>query len=138
MIFVTCGAATFTARDDHQVSHLAASIAGGLVVTVMIYSVGHISGAHMNPTITFAFAAFNHFPRGYVQCVLAYWVAQLVGSTLASHTLRWLLDVKDVGVTKPTGSVGQAFGMEIIVAFCMMLLASAVSIDTTTVYTTKK
>ena len=62
LVFVTCGSAALSASDEHKVSQLGASVAGGLIVTVMIYAVGHISGAHMNPAVTLAFAAVRHFP----------------------------------------------------------------------------
>ena len=62
LVFVTCGAAAISASDNRRVSQLGASVAGGLIVTVMIYAVGHISGAHMNPAVTLAFATFLHFP----------------------------------------------------------------------------
>ncbi|KAL6135635.1 hypothetical protein ACLB2K_067862 [Fragaria x ananassa] len=53
---------------------------GGLIVTVMIYAVGHISGAHMNPAVTLAFATFRHFPWKQVP---VYALAQLTGSISA-------------------------------------------------------
>ncbi|KAJ0554111.1 putative major intrinsic protein [Helianthus annuus] len=62
LVFVTCGAAALTTSDNRKVSQLGASVAGGLIVTVMIYAVGHISGAHMNPAVTLAFATGGHFP----------------------------------------------------------------------------
>lgn len=62
LVFVTCGSAALSASDEHKVSKLGASIVGGLIVTAMIYAVGHISGAHMNPAVTLAFAAVRHFP----------------------------------------------------------------------------
>ena len=62
LVFVTCGAAGLSASDEQKVAKLGASIAGGLIVTVMIFAVGHISGAHMNPAVTLAFAAIRHFP----------------------------------------------------------------------------
>jgi aquaporin NIP len=45
-----------------KVTAVGISIAFGLVVTIMIYAVGHISGAHMNPAVTLAFAVAKHFP----------------------------------------------------------------------------
>lgn len=62
LVFVTCGSAALSASDEHKVAKLGASVAGGLIVTVMIYAVGHISGAHMNPAVTVAFAAMRRFP----------------------------------------------------------------------------
>lgn len=62
LVFVTCGSAALSASDEQRVSKLGASVAGGLIVTAMIYAVGHISGAHMNPAVTLAFAAVRHFP----------------------------------------------------------------------------
>ena len=59
---MTCGAAAISSIDEHKISKLGASVAGGLIVTVMIYAVGHVSGAHMNPAVTLAFAAVRHFP----------------------------------------------------------------------------
>lgn len=62
LVFVTCGSAAISSVDEHKISRLGASVAGGLIVTVMIYAVGHVSGAHMNPAVTLAFAAVRHFP----------------------------------------------------------------------------
>lgn len=66
LVFVTCGAAALSGTHEHKVSYLGASLAGGLIVTVMIYAVGHISGAHMNPAVTIAFATVRRFPWNQV------------------------------------------------------------------------
>ncbi|XP_076908479.1 aquaporin NIP2-1-like [Bidens hawaiensis] len=127
LVFVTCGAASLTTTDGRKVSQLGASVAGGLIVTVMIYAVGHISGAHMNPAVTLAFATGGHFP--WVQ-VPIYAAAQLIGSISASFALRALLQqVKHLGTTTPSGTDLQALIMEIIVTFTMMFVTSAVATD---------
>ncbi|XP_076911396.1 aquaporin NIP2-1-like [Bidens hawaiensis] len=128
LVFVTCGAASLTtSSDERKVSQLGASVAGGLIVTVMIYAVGHISGAHMNPAVTLAFATGGHFP--WVQ-VPIYAAVQLIGSISASFALRALLqEVKHLGTTTPSGTDLQALIMEIIVTFSMMFVTSAVATD---------
>lgn len=67
LVFVTCGAAALSKNDSTRISQLGASVAGGLIVTVMIYSVGHISGAHMNPAVTLAFAVSKHGQFPWIQ-----------------------------------------------------------------------
>ncbi|XP_022741039.1 aquaporin NIP2-1-like [Durio zibethinus] len=128
LVFVTCGSAAISSIDENKISRLGASIAGGLVVTVMIYAVGHVSGAHTNPAVTLAIASVRHFPWKQVPFYAA---AQLIGATSASFTIRVLLHPKKhVGTTSPSGSDFQALIMEIIVIFSMMFIASAVTIDT--------
>ncbi|XP_023528272.1 aquaporin NIP2-1-like [Cucurbita pepo subsp. pepo] len=128
LVFVTCGAAALSVSDERQVSKLGASMTGGLIVTVMIYAVGHISGAHMNPAVTFAFAAVRRFPWKQVPLYAA---AQLSGATSAAFTLRILLDpIKELGTTSPSGPEFKALIVEIVVSFCMMFVTSAVATDT--------
>eukprot|EP01018_Ginkgo_biloba_P038532 Gb_09260 [translate_table: standard] len=128
LVFVTCGS-SITVHDSRPlVSQLGGSIASGLVVTVMIYSVGHISGAHMNPAVTIAFATVRHFPWTQVP---AYIGAQLVGALSASFTLRLMFEsVSNTGISAPSGTVLQALVMEIIVSFVLMFVTSAVATDT--------
>lgn len=128
LVFVTCGSAALSSTDERRVSKLGASVAGGLIVTVMIYAVGHISGAHMNPAVTLAFAFVKHFPWPQAP---VYAVAQLTGATLAAFTLRTLLHpIKHIGTTSPSGTVTQALIMEVVVTFSMMFVTSAVATDT--------
>ncbi|KAK6280088.1 hypothetical protein POUND7_020355 [Theobroma cacao] len=128
LVFVTCGSAAVSSTDENKISRLGASVAGGLIVTVMIYAVGHVSGAHMNPAVTVAFAAVRHFPWKQVPFYAA---AQFTGAISASFTLRVLLHpIKLLGTTSPSGSDVQALVMEMVVTFSMMFVTSAVATDT--------
>ncbi|XP_065002331.1 aquaporin NIP2-2-like [Musa acuminata AAA Group] len=128
LVFVTCGAGALNKNNPRVVSQLGASVAGGLIVTMMIYGVGHISGAHMNPAVTLAFALSRHFP--WIQ-VPFYWSAQFSGAMIASFILRELLHpITDLGTTTPSGTPARSLIMEVVVTFSMMFVTSAVATDT--------
>ncbi|RWW31753.1 hypothetical protein GW17_00003612 [Ensete ventricosum] len=127
LVFVTCGSAALSKSETGAVSQLGASVAGGLIVTVMIYAVGHISGAHMNPAVTLAFAVSRHFP--WIQ-VPFYISAQISGAMVSSFVLRELLHpITNLGTTAPSDTALKALVMEIVVTFCMMFVTSAVATD---------
>jgi MIP family channel proteins len=109
------------------VTSLGTSLSFGLVVMVAIFAIGHISGAHINPAVTLAFAAFGSFPWRHVP---AYVVVQLLGAAAASLMLRWLFgNVADLGSTAPTDGTGQALGLEVIITFFLMFVIVAVATD---------
>ncbi|ERN04346.1 probable aquaporin NIP-type isoform X2 [Amborella trichopoda] len=127
VIFAGCGSVAVN-KIYGSVSFPGICVTWGLIVMVMIYSVGHISGAHFNPAVTLAFAIFRRFPWKEVP---AYIGAQVVGSLLASGTLRLLFDVKTTAFfgTVPTGSALQSFILEIIISFLLMFVISGVATD---------
>ena len=126
LVFAGCGAIMVDAKTG-VLGHLGVAFSFGLVIMVMIYAVGHISGAHFNPAVTLAFALTRHFP--WMRAV-AYWGAQLVGALLAAALLRGSLgDLAHVGATLPRGSQGQAFLWELALTFFLMLVIMAVATD---------
>jgi aquaporin NIP len=127
LVFAGCGA-IMVDSTSHALGHVGVAISFGLVIMVMIYALGHISGAHFNPGVTFAFALTRHFPWPRVG---VYWAAQLAGALAAALVLRGSLgDVAHVGATLPAGSNGQAFLWEGVLTFFLMFVIMAVATDT--------
>jgi MIP family channel proteins len=127
LVFAGCGAIMVDAKTG-ALGHVGVAISFGLVIMVMIYALGHISGAHFNPAVTFAFALTRHFPWPRVG---VYWAAQLAGALAAALVLRGSLgDIAHVGATLPSGSDGQAFLWEGVLTFFLMFVIMAVATDT--------
>ncbi|CAL5411478.1 unnamed protein product [Camellia sinensis] len=128
LIFAGCAAVVVNLDKDKAVTFPGICIVWGLAVMVLVYSVGHISGAHFNPAVTIAFATCKRFPWKQVP---AYIIAQVLGSTLASGTLRLLFngDQDQFAGTMPTGSDAQSFVLEFIITFYLMFVISGVATD---------
>ena len=127
LVFAGCGAIMVDAKT-HALGHVGVAFCFGLVIMVMIYAVGHVSGAHFNAAVTFAFAVTRHFPWSRA---VGYWAAQLVGALAAAALLRGSLgDVAHVGATLPSGSQGQSFLWELVLSAFLMFVILAVATDT--------
>ncbi|KAK4399281.1 Aquaporin NIP1-1 [Sesamum angolense] len=128
LIFAGCAAVVVNADKDKVVTLPGISIVWGLVVMVMVYSVGHISGAHFNPAVTIAFATCKRFPWKQVP---AYIAAQVLAATLASGTLRLLFNGRHdhFAGTLPNGSDVQSLVVEFIITFYLMFVISGVATD---------
>jgi aquaporin NIP len=126
---VFAGAGAIMVDDKtHALGHVGVAITFGLVIMVMIYAVGHVSGAHFNPAVSFAFALTRHFSWTKL---LGYWVAQAAGAVIAAAILRGSLGNRaHVGATLPAGSQGQAFLWETILTFFLMFVILSVATDT--------
>lgn len=72
MIFAGCAAVIVNLNNDHVVTLPGIAFAWGFTVMVLIYSVGHISGAHFNPAVTIAFASTRRFPFKQVSLNTSY------------------------------------------------------------------
>lgn len=127
LVFAGAGAVMVDAKT-HALGHVGVAITFGLVIMAMIYAVGHVSGAHFNPAVTFAFALTRHFPW---RSAVVYWLAQAAGAIAAAAVLRGSLgNVAEVGATLPSGSQGQAFLWEAVLTLFLMFVILAVATDT--------
>ena len=130
LVFAGCGAIMIDTISHGQITHIGVGLVFGLIITVMIYTFGHISGAHFNPAVTLAFVLARHFP---VKRLVSYWAAQFVGSLLAAGCLRLLFgNVAYLGTTLPTGNGGawQSFTLETLLTFFLMVVIMAMATDT--------
>ena len=112
----------------HALGQVGVALTFGLVIMAMIYAVGHVSGAHFNPAVTFSFALTRHFPWSRAG---VYWVAQLAGALAAALLLRASLgNIANVGATQPSGSEAQSFLWELVMTAFLMFVILAVATDT--------
>lgn len=127
LVAVGCGAIAVQAQTG-ELSHVGVALAFGLVVMVMIAAVGHISGAHLNPAVTLAFAVTRHFPW---RLTPGYMLAQFGGAITASLLLRFIFGVATpLGMTQPSGSILQSFILELLLTAALMFVITAVATDT--------
>ncbi|KFK33271.1 hypothetical protein AALP_AA6G353400 [Arabis alpina] len=128
VIFSGCGVVVVNVLYGGTVTFPGICVTWGLIVMVMIYSTGHISGAHFNPAVTVTFAIFRRFPWYQVPLYIG---AQLVGSLLASLTLKIMFKVTPEAYfgTVPTDSSARALVAEIIISFLLMFVISGVATD---------
>lgn len=128
IVFAGCGAIMLSNNQPSALPPGAIPVVFGLVVTVMIYAVGHISGAHFNPAVTAAFAVARHFP---LRLVVLYWVAQTVGAFAAIGLLAFLFpESTTFGATIPSVDPFRALIWEIVLTFFLMFVITAVATDT--------
>jgi aquaporin Z len=125
LVFAGTGAIVINEASNGTITHTGVALTFGLVVLAMIYTVGDISGAHLNPAVTMGFWAARRLPG---RDVLPYIASQATGAVLASVLLRFLFpDNKLLGATMPAGSETQSFILETVLTFFLMLTILNVS-----------
>ncbi|MDH4473278.1 MAG: aquaporin [Fluviicola sp.] len=120
LVFCGTGAIIINQESHGVITHVGVAITFGLIVSAMIYTVGDISGAHLNPAVTIAFWVSGSFP---LRNVLPYIFSQATGAFLASFVLKFLFPLNDkLGATLPAGSPMQSFVLELILTFILMFV----------------
>lgn len=97
----------------------------GLIIIATVYAFGDISGNHINPAVTIAFAVDKRFEWKEVP---PYLIAQLLGALSASFLLHFLFPASaTLGITQPAGSIMQSFILEVVMTFILLLVILRVS-----------
>lgn len=122
-----CGAIVVN-HSTGALGHAGVAASFGLVIMVMIASLGHLSGAHFNPAVTLAFAVTRHFSWRDVPPYLAGQILGAVGGALALRAF-FGLDAA-LGATAPVGSPLRALGIEILLTAVLMFVIVSVATDT--------
>ncbi|XP_057426230.1 probable aquaporin NIP7-1 [Lotus japonicus] len=125
LMFCVSGIIASTQLQNGAVGLLEYAATAGLTVVVIIFSIGPISCAHVNPAVTIAFATIGQFPWFKVPI---YIISQLVGSVLGTYIGSLVYGIKpDVMMTKPMQGCNSAFWVELIATFIIMFLVVALT-----------
>ena len=125
LVFAGTGAIVVNEVTGGVIGHAGIALVFGLVVLAMIHTFGDVSGAHLNPAVTIAFAAAGRFPWNEVA---AYAGGQLAGAFAASGLLKLLFPASaTLGATLPAGAVSQSFVLEVVLTAMLMLTILSVS-----------
>jgi len=125
LVFCGTGAIIIDQQSGGAVTHVGVALTFGLIVMSMIYSLGNISGAHLNPAVSIAFTLAGRFP--FVK-LPGYIISQLSGALVASLTLKLLFPASQLlGATLPAGTEMQSFVLELLLTFFLMLVILSVA-----------
>ena len=125
MVFAGCGAIVIDGLYGGQIGHAGISLTFGLVVMAVIYSVGNISGAHINPAVTLGFWFSGRMEKSLVT---GYLVSQFAGAILAATTLWMLFPAHEtLGATLPASEIWRVFLLEVLLSFFLMFVILNVS-----------
>jgi MIP family channel proteins len=131
LVLFAAGAVTVDGLVGGKLGMIGSGLISGLVVTVVIYAFGHISGAHVNPALSVAAVLIGHFDR---RLLPGYVVAQMGGSALAGMCLLWAIgDFNNMGANLPNIELGisplTAFLIELFLSFLLMWVVAGVGLD---------
>lgn len=125
LVFAGTGAIVINDVSGGAITHVGVALTFGLIVLAMIYAVGEISGAHLNPAVTLGFWLAGRFKGAEV---LPYLISQVTGAVAASVTLKFLFRTHaTLGSTLPSDTATQSFVLELILTFLLMFVILNVS-----------
>ena len=126
LVFVACGVAAVTKCSVPNTSYVATSLAFGLVIVAMAYSIGNISGCHINPAVSIAMLVSGKMD---LKDFAGYIVAQFLGAIAGAAALMGIIG-KDTGLGTNglyEGDAGLSFVIEIILTFIFVIVILGVT-----------
>jgi aquaporin NIP len=125
LVFAGTGAIVIDETTGGAVTHVGVALTFGLIVLAMIYTVGDVSGAHLNPAVSLGFFAAGRFP---LRQAIPYIASQCSGALAASGVLHLLFPQNEkLGTTVPAESATQSFVLELILTAILMFVILGVS-----------
>ena len=125
LVFAGTGAIVIDEVSGGAVTHVGVALTFGLIVLAMIYTLGDVSGAHINPAVTMGFWFSRRFAG---RDVLPYVASQCAGAFAASGILRLLFPQSTLlGTTLPSGPPWQSFVLEFLLTTILMFVILGVS-----------
>ena len=130
LVFFAAGAVMVTALTG-QPGPIGAGLISGLIISIVIYCFGHVSGAHVNPALSIAAAMLQKLEW---RLVPGYIVAQMAGSAVAGFALLIALgSIADIGANLPNSGLGitpgTAFAIELFLSFLLMWVICGTAYD---------
>ncbi|MCD6066403.1 MAG: family channel protein [Bacteroidetes bacterium] len=120
LVFCGTGAIVINQQTGGVITHAGVAVTFGLIVSAMIYALGDISGAHLNPAVSIAFWVAKRFPA---KELVPYILSQAIGAFIASVALKFLFPTNEtLGSTLPAGAAMQSFVLELILTFILMFV----------------
>jgi aquaporin NIP len=128
LVFFGCGAIIVNETYGGIVGLQGIAITFGLVVMTVVFAIGHISGAHINPSVTIGLACVGKFSW---KKVVPYVIAQMIGGIAGAFILKiFFATGNTLGMTFPSSNLVQSFFIEIILTALLVLVAIILTTDT--------
>lgn len=127
LVFIGTGLIIVDNVSGGKVTHAGVAVGFGVAVTMAILLVGRVSGANINPAVTFSLVLLNKLEK---KNLFPYWAAQILGAIFASVALRLLFgNVVSLGATMPNSGVFNSFLVELLIGFILMIVVCLASFN---------
>jgi MIP family channel proteins len=120
LVFFAAGAVMVDSVTNGELGAIGGGLISGLVISIVIYTFGHVSGAHVNPALSLTAVLIGRLER---RLLLGYVVSQMLGSALAALTLLWTVgQFGMMGANLPNTELGVTPGVALVIEMFLSFL----------------